>query len=126
LNVLIDSCQIKPRIFFKMNITLKSDFFESRDSFSGVYENDLTRITLILFSSFFTICFLFPFLISFLWYCYFGPHSERVILNRLISSVVETLLGYLIFVHYIDIFRYIFGPFSGDNEIIYLSLKLYN
>ena len=100
-----------------MNMTLNNEIFESRDNFSAVYENDQMRIVLVVFSTIATICFLFPLFIALLWYGYFGPHSERVMLNRLICSVFETALGYLIFVHCFDIARYIFGPFSGKNVV---------
>lgn len=101
----------------KMNFTLKNElilFRNNGDIYYGVYETDQTKITLILFSIILTIFFIFPLSIAFLYYDYFGPQSERVILNRLISSLYETSLGYLIFVHLIDISRYIFGSFSGE------------
>jgi hypothetical protein len=100
-----------------MNSTWKIEFIEFRkdeDIYFSVFESDPIKITLIVLSTFLSIFFLVPLFIGFIWYDYFGPHSERVILNRLLSSLFETSLGYLIFVHSIDISRYIFGPFSGD------------
>jgi hypothetical protein len=99
-----------------MNLTLRSELFVFRndvDIYYGVYESDTVKIALVLLSITLTIFLLFPLFIAFLWYDYFGPHSERVIINRLISSMAETALGYFVFVHIIDISRYIFGPFSG-------------
>jgi hypothetical protein len=113
----------------KMNSTLKIEFIEFRkdeDIYFGVFESDPITITLIVLSTFLSIFFLIPLFIAFLWYDYFGPHSERVILNRLLSSLFETSLAYLIFVHSIDISRYVFGPFSGDSlEILSRTATYY-
>ena len=99
-----------------MNLTLSSDIIVCRndgDIYFGVFESDTFKIALVALSTALTIFFLFPLFIAFVWYDYFGPHSERVIINRLISSMAETALGYFVFVHIIDILRYIVGPFSG-------------
>ena len=99
-----------------MNLTSRNELIVFRndgDIYFGVFESDPFKIALVVLSTTLTIFFLFPLYIAFLWYDYFGPHSERVILNRLISSAYETALGYFIFVHFIDISRYIFGSFSG-------------
>lgn len=111
---------------FNMNLTLSSDvilFRNDGDIYFGVYESDPFKIALVLLSITLSIFFLFPLFIAFIWYDYFGPHSERLILNRLISSMSVTALVYLIFVHFVDIARYIVGPFSGSitfsNKIIF-------
>jgi hypothetical protein len=99
-----------------MNWSLKSDVITFRndgDINFGVFENNTLNIVLVTLSTILSIFFLVPLYIAFIRYDYYGPHSERVILNRLISSMSETVLCYLVFVHSIDILRYINGSFSG-------------
>jgi len=90
----------------------------TEDIYYDVFKMNSIQIVLIIFSTLAAILIVFPLNAAFIWYDYFGPHSERVILNRLISSMCETDIAYLIFVQSIDTSRYLFGPFSGKTVII--------
>jgi hypothetical protein len=99
-----------------MNRTFQSELIVFRndgDIYFGVFESDTFRIAIVIFSTIFSIFLLLPLDFAFLWYDYFGPHSERVIINRLMSSMSGTSIFYFIFVHFIDILRYIYGSLSG-------------
>jgi hypothetical protein len=99
-----------------MNWTFQSEvivFRNDGDIYFGVFELNTFRHFLVIFSTIFSIFFLLPLDFAFLWYDYFGPHSERVIINRLMSAMSGTSIIYLIFVHFIDILRYIYGSLSG-------------
>ncbi len=101
----------------EMNVSLVGKFVENNntdDIFHDVFKSDPIIIVLIVFSTLNVIFIIFPLTLAFICYDYFGPHSERVILTRLISSMCETAIGYLLFVQLIDTSRYIFGPFSGE------------
>jgi hypothetical protein len=104
-----------------MNCTFTNEevvFRNDGDAYFGVFESDSLRIALVMLSTIVLLFFLFPIYIVFIWYDYFGPHSERSILNRLISSLSETAMVFFIFVYFIDTSRYIFGPFSGKVDLL--------
>ncbi len=103
-----------------MNLSIVSKCGEgnnTEDIYYEIFKINSIKLALIVFSMLSNSLIVFPLNVAFVWYDCFGQHSERVILNRLISSMCLTDIAYLIFVQSDDTLRYIFGPFSGDLDI---------
>ena len=84
---------------------------QGTDYFFAVYELHPLRLTVVLLSLCLTVV-LVPLLATIIWQDWNNPGPNRIFTNRIVSSLLMNVIGYLILAVLPDILRYLIGPFS--------------
>jgi hypothetical protein len=92
------------------------------DFFKGLFENRPTKIISALFSALFAIIIL-PLLYTIVWFEKNGSNQKRTLLDKLVSTVCWTCIGWYLIIQNIDLIRYFSGPLSDGLCIFQLYFK---
>jgi hypothetical protein len=90
----------------------KVKFEKDNDFFGPVYELEPLKIILGFISISFVLL-LVPFLVSIIWYEWYGYDLKRIFINRLVTSIVLCFFARLILIQIPEILRYMTGPLSN-------------
>ena len=89
--------------------------------FSGLFQNRPSKIFSLAFSFLTTSLAIFLFY-GIIWFERFGTDNKRTLINKLVSSQCWSAIQYFSICQFIDILRYIVGPFP---EWFCFSLLVY-